>query len=175
VPNWLTHTYAIVGILVSALGAWLTIRYANEARRSADAAKDAAEMASTAANEARAQIKSIDWVLHFGDMTSTIVGMLDRLNSAADWVKISSDCTRLRSMAAVASTSTDSVSDEELRKRLKTAPTQFASVANEADKRVRNSDGDADIIKMRKVLSGQHETFSLALRNASEKAGRNKL
>lgn len=170
-PDWLSHIYAISGIIISAVGAWLTIIAARQAKRAANDAKTSADLAASASNEARARMRSIDWVLHFGSMASTISALLDRLDEKADWVRVSSECTGLRSGAAIAVQS-PAVRDDDLLKKIKLSPRGFATVSSIADQKIADRTSIVDIVKVRKILSDQHGIFSLALQNARDHAAK---
>ena len=155
IKNW--------GNIASVIGAVLTVFYAWGAKSAAVAAKEAAM-------GAQARIYAVDYVLHFSSIVVEIDSLLQRiLSDVDDWHRISNDCTKLRSFAAVAKQADEKLLDEETRRRLVRSPTQFLSIS-QVVLSPDQPDRSVQLMKIKKVLSDQRELYSVALNQVKQKA-----
>jgi hypothetical protein len=151
------------GNLASVIGSVLTVYYARSAL-------SAANLAKQASLEAKSRIYAIDWVLQFSEVVANIDSLLIHVGEQTDWQRVSADCTRLRSQAAVAYNDPRAVADDTWRKKLQQSPTQFSNIATIADTFSQDAEKLPDKVRIRKILSSQRELFSICLEQAKQSA-----
>jgi hypothetical protein len=151
------------GNLASVFGAVLTIYYSREARLSSIAARDAAQ-------RAQSRIQMIDWVVHLSGMISLISDVVHRLTPDADWKRVSNDCTKLRSDAALCLSDSSPIRDHSVLKKIKGSPQQLAALCEWIDRQGDPDSEPINLARVRKTMSDQLETFTVALNVARQSA-----
>jgi hypothetical protein len=168
-PNWLSHTYAIVGIVVSLIGTALTIIFARAARDSADQAVVAASAAKEAAEAARVRMLNVDLLFE----TTKIAGMLDELHGTIGqqtWFLVVDRANRACDEINSVIMQTQHVLDEETRANLAQAGSQLRTLAATADRAAFEKSYEPDVRRFRRVVSQQKEIVVVAIENLREAA-----
>lgn len=159
---WLSHTYAILGILVSLVGAVLTVIYAREARNAADRATTAAAAAKEAAEAARARIFNVDLLFE----ATKLSGIVDELHANIGhraWSLVVDRANKVADTISSITIQTENILTDDARANLAKAGTHFRLIASTADKAVFDSSTDADPKKFRKILGEQKQAIVVAI------------
>lgn len=160
--DWLAHTYALVGIFISFVGAYLTVMFAREARDAADKATSAAEAARFAADAARARVLNVDLLFE----TTKVSGLVDELHviiGHKTWALVVDRAIRIADALSSIVVQTDQILSEENRGQLAKASTHFRSIATAADKSVMDEHATVDAKKLRKLVGEQKEPLMIAI------------
>ncbi|MDB6180195.1 hypothetical protein [Paracoccus fistulariae] len=160
--DWLAHTYALGGIFVSIVGAFLTVFFSREARDAADKATSAAEAARVAADAARARILNVDLLFE----TTKISGLVDELHviiGHKGWALVVDRANRIADSLSSIVVQTEPILSEESRAQLAKASTHFRSIATVADKTVMDANVPVDAKKLRKLVGEQKEPLLIAI------------
>lgn len=148
--------------MASVIGTLLTVWFSWSA-------KSAAKKALDAANAARTRMQVVDWLMEFRDIIHVVEEVRASLEADLDWIALSKNFSRLRVSAAVFAKRYKS-DNLDLGNRLKISASQFASLADAADKHAEGK-GKSSVSSLKKVMASQMELYTLLLNEAKQAAG----